>query len=229
MTKLDISLSLLLWDKDLCTDLVQSQQPEEKWNEKCPPLCYVQSSAHSSVWEKERPQKSLCNHSWAVNCLALCTVTPCCSSATRKGHPAPQSRGKGGRVSIIPRVTGSSRKCQCANAGTTLSGLPRWQQCSKSGSHWERTGLLYPLFVKLRLQRMKNHLFTGAKADECSTMHLAPDHSRAFPTFLSEQECWFLKNFHTDLGETRLPCPFSFCAAMDFCKTYLLGGLIPGS
>lgn len=144
---------------------------------------------------------------------------PCSPQAKAEGFPS------------LLCVIGSSRKCQWASTGTTLPGLPCWQQCSESGSHWERTGLLYPLFVKLRLQRTKNHLFTGAKADECSTMHLAPDHSRAFPTFLSlsERECWFLKNFHTDLGDTRLPCPFSFCAAIDFNKTYLLGGLIPGS
>lgn len=68
-----------------------------KWKVPSPPL-----RAHSSVWEQERAQKALCSHSWAVHCLALCTVTPCCSSATRKGHPAQQSQGKGGKVSIIP-------------------------------------------------------------------------------------------------------------------------------
>lgn len=48
LTKLEISLSSLLQDKDLCTNLVQSQQRAEKGNEKPLPLPYVH------VWEKER-------------------------------------------------------------------------------------------------------------------------------------------------------------------------------
>jgi len=41
VTKLEISLSSLLSDKDLCTNLVQSQQRAEKGNEKPLPLPYM--------------------------------------------------------------------------------------------------------------------------------------------------------------------------------------------
>lgn len=197
--------------------------------------------AHSSVWEQERPQKSLCNHSWAVNYLALCTVTPCCSSATRRGHPAQQcqQRRKGFHNSCVSlsaqgNANGPARARPCL-------GSHGWQQCSKSGSDWERIGFLYPLSVKLRLQHRKNHLFTGAKAAECSSKHLAPDHSSREPSFPNHsysfrERMMILKEFSQRPWGHKVAMSIFLLWGRGFLQNLLtwrsdlaLGGLIPGS
>lgn len=158
--------------------------------------------------------------------LALCSHT-LLLLCHKKGPPSPAvpwQRRKGFHNSCVILT---SQKCQCASMGMTLPGPHCWQQCWESHSDWVRIGFLYSLFVKLRLQHRKNCLLTGAKAAECSTTHPGPDHSSRGPRFPNHSFSFrATMNFHMDLGETKLPCPFSFCVAMDFCKTYLLGGLI---
>lgn len=238
MTKLDISLSFLLWDKDLCTDLVQSQQREEKWNEKWPPL----SSLHIVLCGNRRGPRNPC----AITAGLLITW-PCAQS--HLVAPLPQE-GATQPSSARQRRKGFHNSCVSLSAQGNANGPARarpclgshgWQQCSKSGSDWERIGFLYPLSVKLRLQHRKNHLFTGAKAAECSSKHLAPDHSSREPSFPNHsysfrERMMILKEFsHRPWGH-KVAMSIFLLWGRGFLQNLLtwrsdlaLGGLIPGS
>lgn len=148
----------------------------------------------------------------------------------KKGPPSPavpRQRRKGfhnSRVSFSAHgnanVPAQARPCL---------GSHCWQQCSKwvteKGLGFSTPYLLNWGYSTGKIVYSQEQKQLSAAASTWSRIIAAE--SPVFPTILalSEREWWFLKNFHTDLGETRLPCPFSFCE-MDFCKTYSLGGLI---
>lgn len=207
-----------------------------KWKVPSPPL-----RAHSSVWEQERAQKALCSHSWAVHCLALCTVTPCCSSATRKGHPAQQSQGKGGKVSIIPVCHSHLTEVPMCQHGHNPAWAPMGDSSAKSqGVTGKALGFSTPFLLNWGYSK-ENCLFKGGKAAECSTMHPAPDHGSRGPSFPNH---FFSFRARTLIPKEFLHRPWGDKVAMSlfllcghgFLQNLLtwrsdleLGGLIPGS
>lgn len=160
-------------------------------------------------------------------------VTPCCSSAI--SHLAQQSQGKGKKVCIFTCVIFVSPACP-----RVATGSCGWQQSWKSGSdRVTEKGFGFSSPFLLNRGYSKGKRFGSQKQIEPNTLlHTQPlstaaegpafRENQTFPTNLSLEWLvfWLQKSFHNYILETMLPCPFSFCVVMDFCKTYLPGDLI---